>query len=171
MALSVELINEFVKATNDKTQEKNESIAYGTIVESNGTKYVQLDGSDLLTPATMTADVLSGERVTVLIKNHKATVTGNISAPSASSKRVNESLNGLEIKVNTKIAKDDLSIGGRNLIRNSKNMVFADYYFNEKGDTSAVTSSVENNVLYVRTEDPSVITAYIENNVLVLRWL
>ena len=171
MSLSVDLINQFVKATNDKTQEKNETIAYGTVKESNGVKYVQLDGSDLLTPADMTADALDGERVTVLIKNHKATVTGNISQPSASKERVDETISGLKITVNTKMSKDDLSIGGRNLIRNSKNMVFDDYYFNEKSNASLVKSSIENNILRVTTEDPSVITAYIEDDVLVMRWL
>lgn len=167
MALSVDLISEFVKATNDKTQEKNESIAYGTIVEKDGEKYVMLDGSDLLTPAAMTADALPGERVTVLLKNHKATVTGNISSPSA---RV-ASLTGLEIKVNKKVEKSDLSIGGRNLIRNSKNLVFSNYYFNETDNADVVSSSVENGVFYVRTSDPSAITAYVEDDVLVMRWL
>lgn len=83
MALSVELINEFVKATNDKKDVKNETIAYGTMAEKDGQKYVKLDGSDLLTPVVMTVDALVGERVTVLIKNHTATVTGNITSPSA----------------------------------------------------------------------------------------
>lgn len=85
MALSSELISQFVKITNDKTEVKEETTVYGTIVEHNGSKYVRLDGSDILTPieGSTTADVKADERVTVLIKNHIATVTGNISSPAA----------------------------------------------------------------------------------------
>lgn len=85
MALSTDLISQFVKATNDKEEVKKESTVYGTTVEHNGTTYVKLDGSDLLTPITTTADTKPGERVTVMIKNHTATVTGNISSPAARS--------------------------------------------------------------------------------------
>lgn len=85
MALSTDLISQFVKATNDKEEVKKESTVYGTTVEHDGTTYVKLDGSDLLTPITTTADTKPGERVTVMIKNHTATVTGNISSPAARS--------------------------------------------------------------------------------------
>ena len=71
MALSNDIISQFVKITNDKTEEKKESIVYGT------------DGSDLLTPIMATADAQDGDRVTVMIKNHTATVTGNVSSPAA----------------------------------------------------------------------------------------
>lgn len=83
MALSNDIISQFVKITNDKTEEKKESIVYGTIVVSNSTKYVKIDGSDLLTPIMATADAQDGDRVTVMIKNHTATVTGNVSSPAA----------------------------------------------------------------------------------------
>ena len=78
MGLSSDLISQFVKATNDKEEVKKESILYGTTVEHEGTTYVKIDGSDLLTPIATTADTLPGERVTVMIKNHAATVTGNL---------------------------------------------------------------------------------------------
>lgn len=83
MALSNDIISQFVKITNDKTEEKKESIVYGTVVVSNSTKYVKIDGSDLLTPIMATADAQDGDRVTVMIKNHTATVTGNVSSPAA----------------------------------------------------------------------------------------
>lgn len=88
MALSSDLISQFVKATKDDKKTKTESTVYGTVVEHDGTKYVKLDGSDLLTPVITTASYKDGERVSVMIKNHTATVTGNISSPSASSKDV-----------------------------------------------------------------------------------
>ena len=88
MPLSTELISQFVKITNDKTEIKKESIVYGTIKERDDRLWVQIDGSDQLTPVDSTADMKAGERVTVMIKNHTATVTGNITSPSASSKVV-----------------------------------------------------------------------------------
>lgn len=83
MDLSSSLISEFVKATNDDTQKSSETTVNGTVTISNGTTYVKLDGSDLMTPVSTTTDVQNGERVTVLIKDHTAMVTGNISSPSA----------------------------------------------------------------------------------------
>ena len=90
MSLSNDLISQFVKITRDQTVEKKESIVYGTTVEYESKMYVKIDGSDLLTPITTTADLQSGERVTVMIKDHTATVTGNITSPSASSIKVNK---------------------------------------------------------------------------------
>ena len=83
MALSSELISQFVKITNDGKNTKKESTVYGTTVTKNGTTYVKLDGSELFTPINTTADVHSGERVIVMIKNHTATITGNMSSPAA----------------------------------------------------------------------------------------
>lgn len=89
MALSSDLISQFVQITQEKKESK-ETTVYGTIVEYNGGKYVRLDGSDLLTPISTTADALDGERVTVMIKDHTALVTGNISSPSARTDTVKE---------------------------------------------------------------------------------
>lgn len=83
MALSSDLISNFVKVTNDEVEVKSETTVYGTIIEHEGSKYVRLDGSDLLTPISSTTDVEPNERVTVMIKDHSATVTGNMSSPSA----------------------------------------------------------------------------------------
>lgn len=88
MALSNDLISQFVKSTKDDKTTKKESIVYGTTVEYDGAMYVRLDGSDLLTPVSSTTSVASGERVTVMIKNHSATITGSTSSPSANSKDV-----------------------------------------------------------------------------------
>lgn len=84
MVLSNDLISQFAKITKDDKKTKSETTVYGTTVEYNGEIYVQLDGSDLLTPIETTTDMKPGERVTVLIKDHTATATGNISSPSAS---------------------------------------------------------------------------------------
>lgn len=89
MALSNDLISQFIKATNDTEKPKTETTVYGTI-KYDGKYYVQLDGSDLLTPVQTTTDVEDGERVTVTIKDHTATVTGNLSSPSARTDTVKE---------------------------------------------------------------------------------
>lgn len=82
MELSKKLISDFVKATSTP-KPKTETTVYGSIVKNGDSTYVKLDGSDTLTPVSTTADTHHGERVTVLIKNHTATVTGNISSPAA----------------------------------------------------------------------------------------
>lgn len=88
MSLTSDLISQFVKATNDKTESKKESTVYGTAVENDGSMYVKLDGSDLLTPMSTTVKATHGERVMVTIKNHTATITGNITSPAARNKDV-----------------------------------------------------------------------------------
>lgn len=83
MALSNDLISEFVKVTKDDTKDKKETTVYGTAVVKDGVTYVKLDGSELLTPISSTADAKDGERVSVLIKNHTATINGNRTSPAA----------------------------------------------------------------------------------------
>lgn len=90
MALSKNLISDFVKATTDDTKTAEETTLYGTIVEYNGSKYVRLDGSDMLTPYTATVAAKAGERVKVSVGKHSATVTGNISSPAARTGDVEE---------------------------------------------------------------------------------
>lgn len=88
--LSNDVISEFVKATNDQKPSKKESTVYGTTVSYDGSMYVKIDGSDQLTPVSTTADAKENERVIVLIKDHSATITGNVSSPSARVKDVTE---------------------------------------------------------------------------------
>ena len=118
MALSHELISQFAKIVKDDKKQSSESTVYGTVVtDGNGNKYVKLDGSDQLTPLTdserpsadsTTASANDGERVSVLIKNHTATITGNISSPSVRS----EDFKNLDDQV-TDIKKFDIVIAER----------------------------------------------------------
>ena len=108
MGLSNDLISEFVKITKDQTTVKKESTVYGTTVKYQDKMYVKLDGSDLLTPVVTTADMGDGERVTVMIKDHTATVTGNITSPSASSTVVKQVATDVDSLIsNTTITKED----------------------------------------------------------------
>lgn len=90
MALSNDLISQFVKITKDDTKTVRETTAYGKVMNrvSDDRYYIQLDGSDVLTPVNTTAHVEIGDRVMVKIKNHSATISGNVSSPSASDKVV-----------------------------------------------------------------------------------
>lgn len=94
MPLSYELVSQFAKQlTSESKKTSHESTVYGTVkADEYGNKYVKLDGSDQLTPLSadeqpsaesMSVNANDGERVSVLIKNHTATVVGNISSPAA----------------------------------------------------------------------------------------
>lgn len=104
MALTSDLISEFVKVTNDKEEPKKETIVYGTTVSYEGKTYVKIDGSDLLTPIITSVNTEPGERVTVMIKNHTATITGNISSPAARTDDVT-GINSEYKKLNEKVAE------------------------------------------------------------------
>lgn len=111
MPLSNEIVSEFVKVTRDYIENKTETTLFGTIVVQDNSKYVRIDGSDLLTPVTLTADVQNNERVTVLIKDHAAIVTGNISSPSARTDDVQEVGNRItnaEILIADKVSTGEL---------------------------------------------------------------
>lgn len=111
MALSNDLISQFVKATQDKEETKKESTAYGKIVKQGDKEYVQLDGSDLLTPIESTTVVKDGDRVIVTIKNHTAIVTGDFTNPSANTKDVIEIGNKItefEIVIADKVTTEQL---------------------------------------------------------------
>ena len=90
MGLSNELISQFAKVVNNETTPKKETTLRGTTVVVGDTTYVKLDGSDILTPVTTTTDSKNDERVTVMIKDHTATITGNTSSPSARTDDVKE---------------------------------------------------------------------------------
>lgn len=109
------LVSQFAKATNDtKKRTKETVIAYGTTVKYNDVMFVKLDGSEILTPVTSTADAIPGERVTVMIKNHAATITGNITSPAARTGDVNQlnrDVNGAEkVATNFLNLTDDLGL-------------------------------------------------------------
>ena len=109
MSLSSDLVSEFAKITNDQPAKNAEgSTAYGSYVVQgegeNATAYVQIDGSDVLTPVATTTQARSGDRVTIMIKNHKAIVTGNLTDPSASG----ESLNEFKVEVGKDLTGENL---------------------------------------------------------------
>lgn len=164
MSLPVDLISQFVKATADTSKPKNETTVLGTIVY-DGRPYVKLDGSDLLTPVTTTTDVQDGERVTVLIKDHTATVTGNISSPAARTDDVKHNASKIaefEIIVAYKVTTEDLEATNA-IIENLRAKVA------QFTDMDVVNAEIDNleakfaELTYVKSEDIEAITATIES--------
>lgn len=107
MDLSYEVISQFAKViNNNRNNQSSEATVYGVVVEDgNGNKYVKLDGSDQMTPLSdderpsadlATTNTKAGDRVSVLIKNHTATVTGNTSSPSVRTEDFNDLSSGVE---------------------------------------------------------------------------
>lgn len=85
MALSNDLISQFAKATKGTSKSIKETIVYGTVQED--TSFVKIDGSDILTPVTTSVVLSKDDRVTVMLKNHEAVVTGNMTSPAAQEKQ------------------------------------------------------------------------------------
>lgn len=116
MSLSHELAIQFAKITKDAEAKKSDTIVYGTTTVKDGSIYVKLDGSDLLTPVSTTAVVNDGERVSVLIKNHTASITGNSSSPAARSEDVTNSSEAIKnLKADNITIKDSLSAAKANI--------------------------------------------------------
>lgn len=104
MDLSNNLVSQFVKITNDREKhtQQQQSKLFGTTVIYDDKQYVQIDGSDLLTPADSTVHIKDGERVTVSINNHTAIIDGNVSDISASHEHL------LAVEAETLLIKNDL---------------------------------------------------------------
>ena len=101
MALSHEVVSQFAKLVDNKPKKDEGVTVKGTYKIVGDIEYVQLDGSDVLTPVESTVEAKTGERVQVLIKDHFATVTGNISSPAARSKDVKDLADTVDEQGNT----------------------------------------------------------------------
>lgn len=160
MALSNDLVSQFVKATQDKPQVTKETTSYGKIVKQGDVTYVQLDGSDLLTPITSTTVVKDEDRVIVNIKDHTATVTGNLTSPSASDKDVKEigsQITEFEIIMADKVTTQDLEAINAYI----ENLVAVTGKYEE---LSAITAEIETlQAKYATMEHISAIDAQIIN--------
>lgn len=165
MPLTDNLASLFAKATNDKQDVKKETTLYGVTVYQNGKMYVQLDGSEQLTPVATTTNTTTGERVTVMIKNHTATITGNLSSPSLREKDVTEFVDEIaefEIIMSYAINTEDLSAINatiESLIAKTANIVSAEVVLAEIETLKAEFASLS----YVNADDVDALNADIEN--------
>ena len=128
MGLSTELISQFAKITNDQKKSRiDEATLYGEVIQSNDSICVKFDGSEQLTPVTTIAEkdeegnitnfkygaasVKTGDRVSVSLKNHSATITGNLSDPPMGRAEVVETEDSILLKVDDKIKVQVDAIG------------------------------------------------------------
>lgn len=110
MKLSSDLIYQFAKITSPDTPKKTESTVFGTVVDYGDKLYVRIDGSDQLTPVnTTTTGLKAGDRVTVMIKDHSATVTGNTTSPSTSK----DDLDNAKEEIGNKITEVEILIADK----------------------------------------------------------
>lgn len=166
MGLSNDMISEFVKVVNaDKKTTSTEATVNGTVVKYDGRTFVRVDGSDVLTPVNSTISTNDGDRVQVLIKDHSATVTGNVSDPSASSTTVEEQgskISEFEIVMAYKVTTEDLEAVNA-AIENLKATAA------KLQDATIVNAEIENlkakfaDLEYVNATDIEAITANIES--------
>ena len=174
MGLSYDLISEFVKITNDKKEGAKEGTVYATVVNSTEGKYVKIDGSDLLTPIDTTTGIDDGERVTVMIKDHKATVTGNITSPSVGTNKfdslvgtiVDANLGGINADIENLIAKNaylENVFAQNSILIDSKieNLVAKDSYLENTyaENSTIIDSKIEN----LEATDSRIENSVIEN--------
>lgn len=120
MGLSTELISQFAKITNDQKKSRiDEATLYGEVVQCDDSICVRFDGSEQLTPVTTitekdengnitnfkygAASVKTGDRVSVSLKNHSATITGNLSDPPMGRAEVVTTEDSILMKVDDKI--------------------------------------------------------------------
>ncbi len=123
MALSQDLIYQFSKLANDKPKQKTESTVNGEYKIINDEEFVRIDGSDIWTPVTSTVTAETGDRVKVSLKNHSATVTGNITSPSARTKDVNNLKDTVDENGNTiKQLDNSIKQQGNSIIQINNNI-------------------------------------------------
>ena len=172
MALSNDLAMQFARVTNNKPKTQSESTVYGTAVQYDGAMYVQVDGSDLLTPVESAVSMKPGERVLVKIKNHSAIVTGNMSDPSASSTvlgGVSNKVDGVASKVENfeTIMADEITVDELTAIQATIGDLKA--VTAEIGNLEAINASIENleakyaDLEYVDANTVKALDADIEN--------
>lgn len=151
MALSKDVMSQFAKAMVPK-QESKEATLNATYKNIDGKEYVQLDGSDILTPVTSSVVAETDDRVKVIIKDHAATVIGNITSPSARNKDLNTlkdevDENGNTIKrMDTTIQQQQTSINQMDTKINQHDVLINqhDTVINQHGDT---ISSINNTLI------------------------
>lgn len=113
MALSSDIVSQFAKIVTLQETKPVVTTVTGKAVSYQGILYVQLDGSDQLTPiASSTAGIKDGDRVTVQIKNHSVTVTGNMSSPSAGKDDIDD-INGSLGDMGDQITEFEIAIGNK----------------------------------------------------------
>ena len=149
MVLSEELVANFVKSTNDKKTTSSEATVYGTVRIEGDKKYVQIDGSSIKTPVNTTSDISDGDRVIVLIKNHEATIIGNVSSPSAKNSSVNHQYDNLQQQINA-LSPENIIELTQTVDNNKNNIARLQESYNQAntalGEINGTVSTITNDI-------------------------
>ena len=152
MVLSEELVANFVKSTNDKKTTSSEATVYGTVKIEGDKKYVQIDGSSIKTPVNTTSDISDGDRVIVLIKNHEATIIGNVSSPSAKNASVSDQYNSLQQQINA-LSPENIIELTQTVNNNKNNIARLQESYNQAntalGEINGTVSTITDNILSI----------------------
>ena len=172
MALSNEIVSQFAKLTNGNKETEKEDILYGTVVISDGKKYVRLDGSNMDTPISSTTNIKANDRVMVMIKDHAAIVTGNITSPSADQESVDD-LNDKTDDISNQVTKFGIivsyKISTEDITALNATFEAMKAISGKFSELDAVTAEIETlqakiaSVEYLDANDISAINAEIEN--------
>lgn len=135
-------ISDFVKVTNEEKHSPTKDTFYGTIKINDGVIYVQLDGSELLTPCTTSVNVKDGERVIVTVRGHEAVVTGNITSPAANTGDIKDAKVEIEQAVDNTLNMYDIKLTQMNELA-ANTLGF--YYTEEKTDDGSIIAYRHNN--------------------------
>lgn len=80
MALPKSLVSQFAKTVNKKDTNNKETFIQGTVSKvENGKCYVYVDDLNRSFPASLPTNVNKHQPVTIMIKNHTASIIGNVS--------------------------------------------------------------------------------------------
>lgn len=131
MALSSDLASQFAKVAAGGRDGKKEFTVYGKALVQNGKTSVLFDGAEEATPVESTVSVKDEERVIVSVNHHQATITGNLSDPSASVSETEE------IKLEVKSVDENL----RSSITITANQIRSEVTDVEKGLNSKITQT------------------------------
>ena len=149
MALSEELVANFVKSTNDKKTTSSEATVYGTVKIEGDKKYVRIDGSSIKTPVNTTSDISDGDRVIVLIKNHEAIIIGNVSSPSAKNSVVGDQYDSLQQQIDA-LSPENIIKLTQTVNSNKDNIVRLQESYNQAntalGEINGTVSTITDNI-------------------------
>lgn len=145
------LINKFVAATDDSDQKPAINTFYATTVINNSGSFVQIDGSNVLTPVVVSTDMQHGDRVLVTIEDHVARIASNITSPASGrgATDLNAQINGLPLywdkePFSTTTENDyPILVNGVQLVDDEDNLLYWDVsHYYESGEYVVPEASV-----------------------------
>lgn len=139
MDLPKELVNRFTGIVNDGRQQgSKEATVYGSVVKDGDAIFVLIDGGESPTPVSSSAvNVKDGERVSVIISNHTAAITGNLTSPAARTGDLEDTKEEITEEIDKSLDAYDIKLKQMNELA-ANTLGF--YYTEEKTEDGAIIS-------------------------------